>query len=249
MAFLAGSHHYNDALSHAGANLGAMGATEPFFLTDAVKSACSMQVVKPDAERLKKFGVTPNSRLPEREDADRDGIPDVFAATCSHGGKRILLVRIPTCTVTDYSANLGVYRAILEQHGESADVLVLDQTHNPGGKVAYVERLFRLFISSPQPRLVQAHNADRDWLTRYQRAAQRPKLSDAQKATLRSYVQKIDEAIGNGKPLSEPVPFLSDPEIVAPISRWCPMISTCGRSRSCYSSTSYPPRAATTSRC
>jgi hypothetical protein len=187
------------------ATIDSFGAVVPFFINDAVVQKFGMTQVKPSAAALSKYGVAPQT-LPEEEDADKDGIPDVFAATYTHGGKKLLLVRIPSYSATDEDTNVAVYRALLDDHDDAVDALVIDQTHNPGGSVSYVEKLFRLFIAGPKPRFVQAHNADRTWLEAYQMAAQTPGLTAEQQQIILGYANLIDAAITQGRPLSDRLP-------------------------------------------
>ena len=48
-----------------------------------------------------------------------------------------------------------------------ADVIVLDETANPGGLASYALSLASLFVTTPIPNLVQADHADRMWLDEY----------------------------------------------------------------------------------
>ena len=95
-----------------------------------------------------------------------------------HADKTILLVRIPSYIVpnNNYANAIGWLAALLKDNvtppeappeslaDTPADVVVIDETHNPGGSVPYVSGLARLFTSKPIPNFVQANHADRHWI-------------------------------------------------------------------------------------
>jgi len=129
------------------------GAKEPFFNTPKVQENFGLVKVSLSLEEWLADGQT--------------GAPfDVFAALYRHSGKNILLLRIPSYSANEVERvrNVKTYELILKKYSALADVLVLDQTHNPGGSVAYVEELARLFYKQPGPGFGFKPRADRLWL-------------------------------------------------------------------------------------
>src|SRR5690606_34172438 len=105
-----------------------------------------------------------------------------------HADKTILLVRIPRYIVPqdNYEENVAWLSALIEDNGGSAaaappapgaaptdlastpaDVVVLDDTHNPGGSASYVHGLASLFFRAPSGNMVQANRSDRKWFERH----------------------------------------------------------------------------------
>lgn len=88
----------------------------------------------------------------------------IFASLYRHDSKNILLIRIPNYGAEDEYTAVATYRAILTKYQPLADVLVIDQTHNPGGSVSYVESLASLFLDNSAKGFMFAPRADRLWL-------------------------------------------------------------------------------------
>jgi C-terminal processing protease CtpA/Prc len=132
------------------------GKRNPFFSTPKVEESFGFVKVGVTAEQWAAAG--------------QSGAPfDVFAALYRHQGKTILLIRIPSYslpspTIEEVNRNVKTYEILLKQYSNLADVLVLDQTHNPGGSVDYVEQLSRLFFKRPGPGFGFKPRADRLWL-------------------------------------------------------------------------------------
>lgn len=89
--------------------------------------------------------------------------PEVFAVLYRLGGKTILMVRQPSYSTADFIANLAVYTALVQQFQPLADVMIVDQTHNPGGSATYVEAFGRIFMPQGGRGFVQFLNTDRRW--------------------------------------------------------------------------------------
>lgn len=70
-----------------------------------------------------------------------DGLP-ITAAVYEAGGKKIGVIRIPVYDSEDLLQNVAM--AVMEMQ-QTTDVLVLDQTNNPGGSVALVSALTSIF--------------------------------------------------------------------------------------------------------
>ncbi len=153
------------------------GASAPFFLTAAVAAAFSPTEVKPKAETLTKYGVT----LPPEGDPTAADYISLRAFKYKHAGKTVMLVRIPQFIVPqdNYEENVAWLSALIEENQGSAtaapadlastpaDVIVLDDTHNPGGSATYVHGLASLFLKAPSGMMIQANHSDRKWLGRY----------------------------------------------------------------------------------
>lgn len=136
----------------AGATLLALGANDPFFITPQNKAKFNITTVSANEESLAKFNV--NKEKP----------PHIFSALYTYKKKNVLLIRQPTYEVENFPQYIQHYKAILSQYEPFVDVLVIDQTHNPGGQFQYLEAFFRLFIQDKSASVVQFMRADRKWV-------------------------------------------------------------------------------------
>ena len=174
-----------------------MGAKDPFFVTNETKKEFKFAEIVPSTEFLKKFGI--------------EKAAPIFAALYRFESKNVLLIRqpgysaAPGFTIADH---ISTYKAILAQYEDLADVLVIDQTHNPGGSVSYVSELARLFAVKPMGNFVQAQRADRKWVEDFRQSARdtqstSPELSRVAVETAKT----IEAAYDSGEFLSKPVAF------------------------------------------
>jgi C-terminal processing protease CtpA/Prc len=124
---------------------------------------------------------------------------DIFALLYRHQGKTILLTRIPSYNVNTEEAqrNVATFKLLLQTYQDFADVLVLDQTHNPGGSVSYVESLAALFLKKPGAGFAFAPRADRSWLRIFAEASQQ-ESSPVAKAYFDGVYSQIEEANERG---------------------------------------------------
>jgi len=181
-----------------------MGAYKPYFATDSVKAVYDFIEVQPSDEYLKKYNVTRE----KIKDANGEAI---YAALYKYNGKTVLLVRQPgyypeTLQTTDL---LNGYRAILDQYDSVADVLVIDQNHNPGGSLDYAEGFFSLFINKPALALVQHVNADRQWIYDFNEWATLVEpIEPAFAAVVRARAELVEQAMDQGKSITEPMPLV-----------------------------------------
>jgi hypothetical protein len=198
--------------NQAAAGMDQMGATLPFFLTDAVRAKLGIMRVNPSLEQLERHGV------------DTAHIPDIYAGLYRYAGKTVLLVRQARYSQapTDPSNEeyLKAYAALLEQFEGVADVLVLDQTHNPGG--SYCEDFFTLFSGENKGGFVQAMHADRKWNVDLRAWATEmdPTLASE---TARSYLaiaDAVDAAYSAGEALTPPQPLMSGRNVVKPYAKY-----------------------------
>lgn len=129
-------------------------------------------MVTPERERVQMFYTLWNremnvfdSELPTLEPLP-ETLPLVWAALYKHNGKTVFMVRQPSYGVPNAALYLAIYSALIEQYQPLADVMVLDQTHNPGGSVTYGEGFVQLFAPKGLNGFVQFLNADRLWFTK-----------------------------------------------------------------------------------
>lgn len=95
-----------------------------------------------------------------------DGMP-VTAAIYEAAGKKIGVLRVPSYTVEEYLG--AAAQAILQLEAET-DVLVLDQTNNPGGYVHVVSNLVSLFAQDSVKDIDFAVRPSMKWLESFQGA-------------------------------------------------------------------------------
>ena len=178
-----------------------MGDVNPFFLTEKAQEKYNFTKVYPSDESRKKAGLAENEK------------PPIFAAKYKHQDKNILLVRIATYSPADfkYPTYLKAYTALLKEFQDSVDVLVLDQTHNPGGRISYCSGLYDLFAKKMDSSVVQQCNADRKWINNYKidLPSQMAKSTPWTARLAQSMGLLIEKAYDNGSRLSEPLPVFT----------------------------------------
>jgi Peptidase family S41 len=160
-------------LLHAQATLGQaadVGSNRPFFLTNAVVQTFGITPVRPSTATLSTFGVPPceGSRTVSYD------CYQSFAGTYTYQGKRVLLVRVPSYvpSASPGDANDARYlKAVLADFQATNDVLVIDETNNPGGQIAFALDLFSLLITEPKTNIGFAFHADRKSINDFGSAA------------------------------------------------------------------------------
>ncbi len=167
------------------ASVNEMGASKPFFINQKNLDQFSMKKIQPKKESLQKFG-GPNASS-----------ADVFAATYPWKGKTIFLIRQASYSVDDHSDFISTYKALLHENKDSADVLIVDQTNNPGGSSDYLESFFKLFAKPNSNYFVQKNRADRKWINSFLEIA--TELSQGSQPDL----ARIAQAKENGKRMEE----------------------------------------------
>lgn len=189
------------------ADITMMGDDNPFFLNESVKSKFGFIKVYPSAENLKKAGLKDNER------------PPIYAALYRHKGKNVLLVRIASYSPSDFKSSvyMKAYKALLKEFQGISDVLVLDQTHNPGG--SYCAAFYELFANSADRQAVQKCNADRKWINDL--GIEWPKLAvemespwDARES--QAMAMTIEKAYDAGQRLSDPIALFTGNTVVNP---------------------------------
>lgn len=137
-----------------------MGTPQPFFINDASAEALSIRrIAVTDPAIATKYGIDLNSK------------PEIYAGIYNYNDKNVLLVRQPTYGTEDFQTHLKYYRGLLAQYQPLVDVLVVDQTNNPGGDLMYVLDFFSLFIQEPKANFVQFLRADRKWYNEFRNVA------------------------------------------------------------------------------
>lgn len=149
-----------------------MGDPAPWYWNPRLKRKYGVTMVTPERERVQMFYSlwhrelnVFDPELPALEPLPA-ALPLVWAALYKHNDKTVFMVRQPSYGVSSAALYLAIYSALIEQYQPLADVMVLDQTHNPGGSVTYGEGFVQLFAPKGLNTFVQFLNADRLWFTK-----------------------------------------------------------------------------------
>jgi len=174
------------------------GASEPFFVNSTTISSFNFRrifVDESDKLSLARFNLSPENIK-----------KDVYAAIYRHENKIILLIRQPGYSVSDIPNHIKTYQVILAQNESLADVLVIDQTHNPGGDTDYLEGFTSLFAKENFRSYTQFMNADRKWLTlirdSYNKLDESKQQSEEGQRSL-FIASAVEQAIDSNKPLTD----------------------------------------------
>ncbi|MBX3227566.1 MAG: hypothetical protein KIT84_14525 [Labilithrix sp.] len=137
------------------------GAAEPWFLTPTTAKDLGIAPVTPRPETLAKYGAP----------TDFGEALQLGAYRYTFEGKNVLLLRIPTFNLRSaaYDEHVAWVSALLDDTNADAstDVVVIDTSHNPGGKFFYVEGLISMFLTKPIPNELIAERANRSLVQRY----------------------------------------------------------------------------------
>ncbi len=179
------------------------GGPEPFFKTAQVAEQFGFVEVKPNETFLQKYGL------------DAETAPEIYAALYEHNGQNVLLIRQRTYSTETYERHfdyLAAYRAILDQYDSLADVLVVDQTNNPGGFLSYCVGFSQLFMSQPGANFMQAMNADRKWIDDFRQYAYEtdPDFQSEDALKYLAVANAVERSYDAGESITEPVPFFGD---------------------------------------
>lgn len=141
-----------------------------------------------------------------------DEKPGIYAALYKFSGKTVLLVRSASYAQSDYRGDVYIkaYMALLSEYENLADVLVLDQTHNPGG--SYCASFYDIFAQAGDVQGVQKLRADRKWINDLYinwPASAGPTGNPWDVKQLLAWGILVEKAYDNGDFLSEPVPLFS----------------------------------------
>ena len=178
-----------------------MGAVDPFFLTPETKSQYKFVKVYPSEASMKKYGIS-----------DAAVKPAIYAAIYRFEGKTILLVRQNTYHPEDFSGGqyMKAYQALLSEYEQFADVLVLDQTHNPGG--SYCANFYNIFAKEGDVQSVEQVRADRKWVNdlKINWPAEVGDDSPWDVKSMLAWGSIVEGAYDRGDFLSQPIPLFGD---------------------------------------
>lgn len=189
--------------------IGKMGDEAPFFMTPQVMSSSAF--------------IDATISLDEWKAAGNEFVPyEVYAKLYKHNDKFVLMVRIPSygiAPITYDGAQLSFeqetkrrvdsFEFILRKYESFADVLVIDQTHNPGGSVSYVEQLAGLFMEKRGFGFGFSPRADRLWLRALNNWPGFDQLSQSEQNFWTNVYQEIDLAHERGDFLGPQIPLTS----------------------------------------
>jgi Peptidase family S41/PDZ domain len=197
-----------------------IGAVLPFYLTRAFLDTYQPVAVRPSDKNLTDFG-TPECT------GGGFACYRLFSAIYQYQGKKILIARVPSYSpgeaASPGSANdVGYFQALLFEFRDQADVLVLDDTHNPGGDVGYVVNLYSSLLKAQGPAFGYRYNSDRQWLSRFRQAevellANPDPVLQALGKVVQQRGDVIEKAYDSGEPLTRVLPFADLPDAVDPI--------------------------------
>ncbi|MGZ3771021.1 MAG: S41 family peptidase [Bdellovibrio sp.] len=178
------------------AHRGQMGQVNPIFLNSTTQEKYKFVQVFPSSESLKKEGLKGDEK------------PGIYAALYKHSGKTILLLRSSTYSPTDYSDSvyMKTYAALIKEYQDLADVMVLDQTHNPGG--SFCADFYNLFAKENDIQAVEQVRADRKWVNdlyiTWPKEGTGPDGSPWDIKLLQTWGAVVEKAYDNGDFLAEP---------------------------------------------
>ncbi len=204
----------------AEAEINKLGAAAPFFLTSAFVSTYKPVAVRPSDKNLTDFGTVPCA-------GGGFACYKLFSAIYEYQGKKILITRIPSYSSGETSnpgtANdAGYFQALFFEFRDQADVLVLDDTHNPGGEVVFGLRVYQSLLRAQGPTFGYRFNTDRKWLARF-RASEVSLLANPDPAiqAIGKELQKrndvIEAAYDKNAALTSVLPFGTFPAAIDPI--------------------------------
>lgn len=169
----------------------------PFYVNDQINRVKSLTPLVVSDTNLKRFN------------ARREDVLSVYAVTYRHKDKTILLLRQPTYKSNHWRDLINSYKAILSEASSQVDALIVDQTRNPGGSVAYAESFARLFLKHQSPGIVFRLRADRRWITELEAWALDldPTLDSEASLDLAITAQQVEQAYDSGSLLAPPRPL------------------------------------------
>jgi hypothetical protein len=186
------------------AELNGLGRAFPFFFSPKVSELLKPQLVRPSDESLKAFN-TPVC------DSGGYDCYRLFAATYTYAGKKVLFARIPDYDVsTSGTSGNGpeYFQALFAQFQPAVDVLIVDQTHNPGGFDFFAATIYQSLLREPGPTRGTRFNTDRRTLQDYREFQQElegnPDPATQQLlALIKGTGDAIETGIDQDKPLTD----------------------------------------------
>lgn len=180
-----------------------MGQVNPIFVTPQTQETYQFLPVTASEAFRKKYELT-----------DKE-TPPIYASMYRYDGKNMLLVRMASYYQQDFEPHVYIkgYQALLDQYQGMADVLVLDQTHNPGG--SYCSEFYNIFAESNDVQAVQRQRADRKWVNDFMIAwpaelqAMQPNTNPLEIAQSLAFGRIVEQAHERGDFMSEPLPIFT----------------------------------------
>lgn len=180
-----------------------MGQVNPIFITPQTQEAYQFLPVSASESFRKKYDMTSKEK------------PPIYASMYRYNGKNILLVRIAAYYSDEFKdeAFIKAYQALLDQYQAMADVLVLDQTHNPGG--SYCSEFYNIFAKDGDVQAVEQVRADRKWIHDFkvlwpqEMVKDNPKVNPVDLAQSVAFGQIVENDYDKGNFLSEPIPLFT----------------------------------------
>lgn len=188
-------------------HLNQMGQDDPIFLTPETQKKYGFVKVYPSDATRKKF---------KMKDEEK---PPIYGALYKYEGKTILLARIAHFSPQDYRSNvyMKAYAAMFSEYEELVDVLVLDQTHNPGG--SYCAEFYNIFAREGDVQSVEQLRADRKWINDLYVTWQDPKFVTEfpwDSKALLAWGLEVEKAYDKGEFLSAPIPLFGNTTYAIP---------------------------------
>lgn len=177
-----------------------MGNLDPIFVTPETQKKFKFVKVYPGDKARKKHGLADTEK------------PPIYAALYRSSGKTILLARQSGYLPSDFKSSvyMKAYMALFDEYRDLADMLVLDQTHNPGG--SYCADFYNIFARSGDVQGVQLLRADRKWinslLVTWPNMAPIP-VSGWDAETVAAWGLMVNQANDAGRFLSDPIPLFN----------------------------------------
>lgn len=181
-------------------NRNQMGQVEPFFLTPEAQAKYGFVKVFPSEASMKKFGLKGDEK------------PGIYGALYRYNGKTVLLMRSSTYSPSDYNGHvyLKTYMALLSEYENLADVLIVDQTHNPGG--SFCATFYEIFAKNGDVQGVEKARADRKWINDLfinWPGSVGPNGNPWDAKLSQAWGSLVEKAYDKGEFLSEPFPLFS----------------------------------------
>ncbi len=201
------------------AEINKTGSAAPIYLTRQFVQTFQPTAVRPSDANLAAFNTPPCT-------GGGYACYRLFSALYSHQGKRILLTRVPSYVPGETSnpgtANaLQYFEALLAEFQSQADVLIVDNTHNPGGAGDFATGLYQALLRTPGPGFGYQYNTDRRWIQTF-RTGELELMSSADPAVrdlgkvLQTRTDAIELAYDRGLPLTAVQPFGFSDAILKP---------------------------------
>lgn len=131
---------------------------------------------------------------------------------------RIGFLRLHTWWDIDFPAAIALLEREIPQLQATTDALIIDQTHNPGGDLCFLEEVARFFVAEPKPTVLFQVKPSRLWLQWFEEEALSlpPEWSAKQRKLHALIREKLRTAMEAGSALTEPIPLCSPDGLITP---------------------------------